>query len=452
MWSIYLTFGVKENFLPQVGIIVLLLATQIEIALLAPYFLYVFKFLTPTNLLYSIQKSAKQAVTDGLEGGAAIAKAQREVTDSIEQVTDSALSAVNQMDRNLGLMAINQIREIVLDYQELKKDLPEDWFNAPQEFFVGISQVFYNEICEKKLWVESKAFMDMELIYKNAIRTMPDSVSVIARNMRLMGEEAIRNKDDEVLDLIVQFYNTYIRISINDKNVRAIFNLFYQYRLLAESVYEYDLEMSAKILFYFKYYGETCLQQGLWFVMVTAAFDLGGLVATAFDKKMENLERLVSIFMSLEDNVDPKKDFMAFDAIRKAQIILGTYMYSQGETRVLKLVIADLLGETTEKLINYRDALLAVKSRKFWEVTDRGYTFEYMEPNQKEWLKKLYDEKILNNEEFYAQTPEPEVIPEEKPKKAGRKRATKKPESASEKTAEKPKKSAKGIAPTKEDK
>lgn len=410
LYAIFLTYGIKEGFFPAWALAALLVVTVVEVALLAPYFLYVFKFLTPTNLLHSIQRSAFEAVQEAgaSKEAATLGKHQMEMANAIEQVTDSALSAVNQMDRNLGLMAINQIREMVMDYQELKRDLPEDWYQVSPDYFVGISRVFYDEICETKMWVEAKAFMDMELIFKNSIRVMPDAVSAIARNTRLLGEEAIRNRDDVTLDLVVQFFNTFIRVAINDKNVRAIFNLFYQYRLLAESIMDYDLEAAAKIFFYFKYYGETCLQQGLWFVMLTASFDLGSLVATAFNKKVDNLKRLLTIFMSLEDNIDASKDFLAFEAIRKAQIILATYIYSQGgDQELTDMVIEDLKTETVEKLIHYRDALLAVKSKKFWEVTDRGYTFEYMEPEQKEWLGKFFEAFILSKKDYFQQKEEP---------------------------------------------
>jgi len=406
LYAILLVYGIKQQFFPHFSILGLLLLTEVEIALLAPYFLYVFRFLTPTNLLFSIQTSTKKAVTEVINCDATeVFKLHAEVANGIEQVTDSALSAVNQMDRNLGLMALNQIREMVLDYQEIKKQLPDHWFLVSQDYFVGLSQVYYQEICEKKMWVETKAFMDMELIFRNSIRVMPDAVSAIARNTRVLGKEAIHNQDNDTLGLVVQFFNTFIRVSINDKNVRAIFNLFYQYRLLTESIMDYDPKLTAKVLFYFKYYGETCMQQGLWFVMLTAAFDLGGMVGVAHDKKIENIEELLLIFMSLEDNMDPQKDFLAFDAVRKAQLILATYIFSSGDTKLVNLVIEDLKSETYEKLLKYRDSLLSVTSKKFWEVTDRGYTFEYMEPEQKKALQLFFEQFVIPQKDVFASPP-----------------------------------------------
>ena len=255
MYAVLMVFSLKEGFYPYFALQVLVIFTLIEIASLAPYFLYVFQFLTPANLLTALQNANKQTLQDAIyaKDTDALSAYQKEVGLGIEQVTDSALSANSQMDRNLGLMAISQIKEMVLDYIHVKKKLAEEWFLVPEEQFIGISSEFYSEICEKHIWFEAKAFMDMELIYKTAIRSMPDAVSAIALNTRILGMEAIRNEDDDLLDLVVQFYNTFIRISLNEKNVRAIFNIFYQYRLLAEAIFDYDKSLSSRILFYFGY-------------------------------------------------------------------------------------------------------------------------------------------------------------------------------------------------------
>ncbi|MDX2471025.1 MAG: DUF2254 family protein [SAR324 cluster bacterium] len=411
MYAVLIVYSLKEGFYPYLALQVLLALTLIEIAALAPYFLYVFKFLTPANLLTALQNANKQTLQDAIYAKDTIALAylQKEAGLGIEQVTDSALSANSQMDRNLGLMAISQIKEMVLDYIDVKKKLAEEWFFVPEEQFVGISSEFYSEICEKHIWFEAKAFMDMELIYKTAIRTMPDAVSAIALNTRILGMEAIRNEDDDLLDLVVQFYNTFIRLSLNEKNVRAIFNIFYQYRLLAEAIFNYDTSLSSRIFFYFGYYGETCLQQGMFFVMYTAAYDMEAMLVAAYDKKVENIEELLLIFLSLEDKVDRTKDAFAFAGIRKAQIILATNLYSKGANHLVEMIIKDLRVETLEQLLIWRDALMAVVSKKFWEVTDRGVNMEYIDPEQKEYLVKFYDQHILAKPELFQPTIEPEA-------------------------------------------
>lgn len=405
LYAILITFATKESFFPDSAIQLLLVLTLVEIALLGPYFLFVFKFLTPTNLLTSIQENNKLSIMNAADkqNFPKLKVYQSEVASSLEQVTDTALSASTQMDRNLGLMAINQIREMLLDYAEYKNQLPAGWFHVSSEHFISISSEFYDEICENRIWVETKSFMDMDLIFKNCINNMPDAISAIAYNTRIVGESAIQNRDDNLLDMAVKFYNTFIRVSINNKNVRAIFNLFYQYRLLTESIFDYDIKLSEKILGHFKYYGQFCLGQGLGFVLFTAAFDLGGMVATAYDKKLDNIKDLLLIFMAVEDTVDRYKDNFVYTGIRNAQLILATYLLSQGDDELLPIVVEDLKTETLSQLVKWRDGLLAVKDRKFFEITDRGYTFEYIDENQKTYLKLFYEQYILSQPEVFKQ-------------------------------------------------
>lgn len=403
MYSILVIYAIKNEFHPTLAIQILLILTLLEIALLGPYFLFVFKFLTPTNLLTSIQTNNRNSISKATErkNYPYLKKYQNETATSLEQVTDTALSASSQMDRNLGLMAINQIREMLLDYLQHKHKLPKLWFLVSQDKFIGISSEFYEEFCEKRLWVEAKAFMDMELIYRSCIGTMSDAISAIAYNTRIIGEAAIKTKDDELLEMAVKFYNTFIRVSLNAKNVRAIFNLFYQYRMLTESIFEYDTKVSAKILGHFLYYGEECLKQGLGFVLMTAAFDLGGMVATAYDKKIKNIKELLLIFMALEDKVDRVRDAFWYTGVRQAQLILVTYLLSKGDKELIPVVVEDLKNETLDQLVKWRDSLLAIEDRKFWEFTDRGYRFEYIDDNQKKFLKLFYEKYILSQPEVF---------------------------------------------------
>ncbi len=403
IYAIFIVFAVKDHFFPDYAIRSLLVLTVVEISCLPPYFLYVFKFLTPTNLLSSIQENIRSSVVSGTDrkNYAYLKKYQMEVANAIEQVTDTALSANILMDRNLGLMAINQIREMLLDYLDYKRKLPRAWFMISEDIFIGISSEFYQEICSKHLWVETKALMNMELIYKTCIRNMPDAISAIANNTRIIGETAVKNQEDELLEFIVQFYNTFLRIALNDLNQRAMFNLFYQYRLLAHSIMDYDPKLTQKIFFYFQYYGQEGLMKGIWFILYNAAFDLGGLVATAYDKKMVNIKDLLYIFMGLEDKVDKKKDWLALMGVRKSQLILSAYLNSQGEDDLLHLIVEDLKNETYENLIKWRDMLLNVKDKKFWEITDRGINFEYIDEEQKQSLRNFYEKYILSQPEAF---------------------------------------------------
>ena len=65
------------------------------------------------------------------------------------------------------------------------------------------------------------------------------------------------------------------------------------------------------------------------------------------------------------------------------------------------MVVEDLKNEPLSRLIKWRDMLLSVKDKKFWEVTDRGINFEYIDETQKEFLKVFYDDYILSQKDQF---------------------------------------------------
>ena len=397
MFSFMVSFAVKKGFFPFWGITTVVILTMVVLSVLIPYFNYVFKFLTPINIVHSIRINAQKAVRSAIfkQRTQSIDQYQSEVANALEQISDTALSSNSQMDRNVGLMAINQIREIILDYQVVKNTLSRKWFQVSSNHFIGISDDFYQEILERKIWVEAKGFMDMELIFKMSIRNMPDAISAIAYNTRIIGETATESKDHELLNMVVEFYNTFLRISLNDKNQKAIFNLFYQYRLLTDRIFSYDSDLALKVAFYFKYYGQQAHVLGLWFILWTASSDLGILVAKAFDKRFSNLTQLLDIFLQVDDILDPEKDVLAYKGVRKSQLILASYLMSKGDRMLVQRIAEDLKTDSKENLIQLRDELLMVKDKKFWEITDRGINIEYIDNEQKNFLRQFYTEFLL---------------------------------------------------------
>lgn len=404
MYSVLIVYSIKSEFYPFYGVISLLIITLVELSLLLPYFNYVFKFLSPMSIISEIRGNTNQAVKNamGFKGKREIAYNQLEVSNSLEQITDTALSANSQMNRNVGLMAIHTIRKILMDYHKIKRQLKRNWYQVSAEYFVGISEDFYQEILDRKIWVEAKAFMNMELIFKTSIRSMPDAISAIALDTRLLGEEAIQRNDKEVLKLVIEYYNTFLRISLNDKNQKAIYNLFYQYKLLNESIFSFDLELALKVLFYFKYYGQTALQGGIWFILVTASFDLGSLVASAYNRKLSNVSEMLDIFLEVDDVLNPAKDFNALKGVRKSQLILAAYLTSKGDVELVEKIVKDFKRqESFKNLIQFRDELLSITDKKFWEVTDRGINFEYIDTTQKSYLCEFYETFILPYKEEF---------------------------------------------------
>ena len=396
MYSMLLIYSTPSNFLPFWGGLFLLLMSVLILSALVPYFNYVFLFLTPENIINIIRNNANVAmnkVAGQKRSKGELARYQKEVANAMEQISDIALSAVSQMDRNVALMSIRSLKDVMVDHLILKRRMPARWFFAQREYFPALSIDFIKEIFTSRTWVEVKGFMDMELIFKTAIKDMPDAVSAVANNTKIIGLYAIRLKDQQVLSDVVQFFNTFLRQAVNNRNPKAIYNLFYQYRLLAEAVLAEDEKLGEKIFFYFKYYGQIAQNYNIPLILVTACFDLGYLLEKAYLMKAPNLNVLVKMFLEADDNPATQANEFELRSVRKAQLMFASFLHSQGDTQYLQSILDDIAGEPRDRLEAIHGEMKAVTDRKFWEVTDRGVDFFYMDEKKKEHLEEVY--KIL---------------------------------------------------------
>jgi hypothetical protein len=394
--TMILSYSAKDPILPYWNGIVLLVLMVSCLLLLVPYFQYVFLFLTPGNIISIIRKNAKGAMERVSSAPAGktrpqnLRRLQTDVANSMEQISDISLAAVSQMDRNVALLSIRSLKDVMVDHLLLKRRMPNRWFIPQKEHFPAISTDFLHEIAVTRTWVEVKGFMDLELIFKMAIKDMPDGVSAIANSAKVMGLYAIRLKDKQVLANVIQFFNTFLRHAVNDRNPKAIYNLFYQYRLLAEEVLIVDQPLAERICFYFKYYGQTAQQYQIPMILITAAFDLSDLLRRAYERKVPNLQALVNTFLELDDNPATQANEFDLRSVRKAQLSFAGFLVSRNDTVTVQRIFQDLKSEPKVRMMAIRKEMLAVQNRKFWEVTDRGVDFFYLDDEQKQYLEEFF--------------------------------------------------------------
>src|SRR5262249_35477901 len=135
-----------------------------------------------------------------------------------------------------------------------------------------------NDLAEQHVWLEWKALRQYQAIYNESLGEMQDINHLIAINTRYMGEAAILAKDAHALALAVNVFNPYLRATLNKQQVRTAYNVFNQYRQLAESAIAAGETLRVgEIGFYFKYYGQIAHGLDLGFVTETVAYDMATL-------------------------------------------------------------------------------------------------------------------------------------------------------------------------------
>jgi hypothetical protein len=410
--TILVTNTIRSDFvtLYSVGFNLLLIIFSLVIVL--PHFNYVFNFLRPNNFLSYVQiRSIKiiDAVISGKETD--LIKAKDELTQNINFVGDIALNSVYQGDRAVTLLCINTLREIIEEYLGRKSQLPEEWFKlSGKEYFdpdfSSYSQYVMNQIEEQKVLIERKIFGLLELVFNNSRLTLRDVASGVLLNSELIAIKAIHIKDKGALTCAFQYFNSYLRISIREKDPRSAFNTLEHYRIVGEELLiENPIEVE-KVAFYFRYYGQEANKNQVLFILETAAHDLCRLNEIAYDLKVPNYKTLLMQFLQLDEPIEESKGKgldtkeISLIGVRIAQVKLAGYYLLKGEKELARIIYQDMTVEPMSRIEKIKDIIFNTTNEEFWEITPRGINFYYVPPERREALREFFswfeENKIKN--------------------------------------------------------
>jgi hypothetical protein len=115
------------------------------------------------------------------------------------------------------------------------------------------------------------------------------------------------------------------------------------------------------------------------------------LCERAFVNDVACHDTLLDIFLEVDKEAETHAQEQTLRGVRKAQVKLATFYYDQechGPRR--PHLCRHAQGEKPERMASIRAELGAVNEREFWEVTDRGVNFDFLDPSRKEKLDEFF--------------------------------------------------------------
>ncbi|MCA8925011.1 MAG: DUF2254 domain-containing protein [Planctomycetes bacterium] len=391
--ALWVSLAVGNGFVPRVSVAAAVILVTASLLLMFPYFIYVFDFLDPEKIVIRIQVKAFNA-TEKLRPER-IEQAQELMLTSIEQLADIALTATSQQDKIISCRAVDALRVLAVRYTRAKSDLPLDWFDVGGQLnenpdFQSLSAEAVRDLVLKQRWVEWTVLRKYQTIYNEALGTNPDMNYLIGINTRSLGEVAL-DSESMAIGLVVKFFNTYLRATINRGEVRTAYNVLHQYRLLVEAAIRAGKEkLVPEIASYFRYYGQVAHAQGLGFVTETTAYDLATLCEAAHRARMPCYAQLLDELLELDKEAETEAQETTLRGVRKAQARLATYFLIAKDEDSARKIYVDMEQERPGRLASIRDELVAVRSKDFWEVIDRGANFDYMSERRRAKLHEFF--------------------------------------------------------------
>jgi hypothetical protein len=401
MVGIFTSFALgADGFVPRISLTLMMVLAMVGFALMAPYFAYVFDFLQPEKIIARIRAHATRAAERGLRTGSREARddAQAAALSGLEQLTDITINSISGKDKIIATAGVDALKDLAVAYLRQKRTAEAAWFAIGPSLranpdFVSMSPESVDDLEQRRTWLEFKVLRQYQSIYAEALTQMRDINYVVAIDTRYVGEAAIRVGDPEVLRLCTKFFNTYMRATLNAKDVRTAYNVLNQYRLLAEAVLRAGWhEKAVELAGFLKYYGHLSFALKLPFVTETVAYDLCALCEVAHETGSQVEEKLLDIFLELDrpEHDEAQKGADSLRGVRKAQVKLATYYLVKQADPLAKRIWDDMAHERPERLRSIHDELAGVAAKDFWEIIDRGTNFDYLPPERKEALERFF--------------------------------------------------------------
>jgi len=396
--GVWLSLSLRAEFVPRLTLIFMLGLTVVGLTMMAPYFGYVFRFLEPSNIVQRIQREATKTAESGAQAeGAECGQAQARALAAMEELSDITSNSISGKDKIIASRAVDALKDLAVRYLDSKSKAKPEWFDVGASIrdnpdFVAMDPESLKDLSSRKTWFEWKIMRQYLGIYNEALATMRDINYLVAIDTRYIGEKAADEGDEELVGLVFRFMNSYLRATLNAKDVRTAYNVMNQYRLLVESLLTRKRWPSALTAAgYMKYYAMVSYDMKLSFVTETVAYDVGALCQLAHEIEAPVEGALLALFLEIDRPGLEHAHETALKGVRKAQVKLASYYLQAGAEDKVQIIFADMETESHERLRAIRDELVRVESKDFWEIIDRGRNFEYMPDRQRKAMLEFFD-------------------------------------------------------------
>ncbi|NUP12187.1 MAG: DUF2254 domain-containing protein [Polyangiaceae bacterium] len=387
--GVWVSLSLRSEFVPRLTLVFMLLLTVVGLVMMAPYFGYVFRFLEPANIIRRIQRDATRTAEAGAQDGADLSEAQARSLAAMEELSDITSNSISGKDKIIASRAVDALKDLAVRYLDTKPRAKPAWFEIGAGIrgnpdFVAMDPESLRDLEQRKTWFEWKVMRQYLGIYNEALSQMRDINYLIAIDTRYIGEKAADAKDDELIGLVFRFMNSYMRSTLNAKDVRTAYNVLNQYRLLVESLLAKKRDADAlTAVRYLKYYAMVSYDLKLSFVTETIAYDVGAVCQLAHELRSGVEDDLLALFLEIDRPDMEHAHDVALKGVRKAQVKLASYYLEAGADDRVTVILNDMASESRERLRAIRDELFRVESKDFWEIIDRGRNFEFMPEGQR---------------------------------------------------------------------
>lgn len=378
-------FMIGPHFAPTISVATAVIGAIVGWALLLPYLFYILRFIDPSHLLGLLRGDAMKIVAACADRRHDPDAGQRELAARVSQLGTMLVKSLDRNDRENAAQAAWSMKVLLDHYDKHKSRMPKEWFVVDRGDFTGFSDDALEMMSENRTWYEMKCLQQLELGFLRALKGADDTISTISDATRVIACRAHEHHDEQALRLCVRFFNTYLREAIKARHLRAVYDVFHNYRKLARDLVDRP-ELLVEIGHHFRYYAQMARLQGIVFAPQLAVFDLGYVTRRAYERASPAAARLLDDVLGLPHRTGEDIHTMAV----KAKLILGSFFVANklpSEAEQVRRNLSDIDADQIERA----EAELLAADRSFFEVTDRQLNLEYIPADRRDALQAFCD-------------------------------------------------------------
>jgi hypothetical protein len=240
-----------------------------------PFLLGVSQFLRPAYFLPMLTRRGVQSIRR-LQRGKHPEENVRQLFETIDVVTNVALTGMNRSDRQLVLLAIQALQALLTEILQSTGKGDQRWRDSSPRFAPGLAHEGQAYLTRQRIWPEAYLLGQTLKVMENASRSQHEILAEVARALVESTALALRLGQDRVVEMHVMSFNTLMRQAVEDQDLRRFQNLCYHYRLLIEAFRESPGRLFA-VTEQLLHYGKLAHKQNLHFGLETVLYDLGEL-------------------------------------------------------------------------------------------------------------------------------------------------------------------------------
>lgn len=382
---IFVAYIIGPGFAPVWAIRAAVLGVLLGWAILVPYFFYIVRFVDPSNIILRLKHRVIETVERARRGRLRGDAAQDIVHEHLHNIGTIILKSLDRGDRGVALEGIWTLKQILDHYAPQKRVMPAAWFQVDRKDFVGLSAEALEFLNQDRTFFEMMVLTQCRLAYRQALSRSPDVVSSISDATRVIAVHAANAGDDAAMRLATRHFNNYLREAIRAKASHAIYDVFYQYRLLAKELHEHP-SMTLEIARRIQFYADEARRNGLPFVPQLAAFDVGYIARRSFEAELPCADRLLDMALEMPHLVEGRIDFM----VVKAKLQLGGFCVEKQLPAQADRVRGALADVPADVLANAVTDLLGAEA-SYFEISDRQLALEFVPVERREHLAAFVD-------------------------------------------------------------